>query len=155
MQHLRCEEGHIHKVMWLLSLPSGRLVFPCSADCCCSLASQFMPMTSLIGSPICLQTARRLVDGRWRKRPPLRSGISIVSHFLPSALGGFSLVIYLFCLHLGRLDPPLAREGWGGVVKMDQTGMLLQHQQPKSLSQHSSDTSLPVASQSGLWWLNE
>lgn len=102
MQHLRCEEGHIHKVMWLLSLslslPSERLGSPplgCLLQPCIAIYAN----DNFDRQPICLQTARRLVDGQCRKRPPLWSGISLVSHFLPSALGGFSpfyLFLYFF-----------------------------------------------------------
>lgn len=59
--------------------------------------------------PICLQTARRLVDGR----PPPPSGISLLSHFLPPTLGGF-----LFLLHSSRWAGASVRWKWG-VGKMD------------------------------------
>lgn len=38
-------------------------------------------------------------------------GLSIVSHFPRSTLGGF---VFFFCIHLGRLEPPFAGGGEDG-----------------------------------------
>lgn len=107
MQHLRCEEGHIHKVMWLLSLPpvSEAPSSPCSPGCSC-VASQFMGMTTLIGSLfVCKLRGDLLMDVLRRRRASLCFLIFCHQHWVAS---------FFCCIHLGGLEPPFAGSGgWG------------------------------------------
>lgn len=117
MQHLRCEEGHIHKVTQhalSLSLSSERLVLPCLAGCS-SIASQFMGMTT-DRQPICLQAARGLVDGQSCKHLLSLSGLSTVSHFVRLTLHCFNAFIQVGWLP----HQPEGGMGWGrGTVLHD------------------------------------
>lgn len=114
MQHLRCEEGHIHKVMWLLSLPPvSAAPSPPPPPGCSSVASQFMGMTTLIGSLfVCKLRGDLLMDGAENVLRCCRASLGFLIFCHQHWVASF------FLLHSSRWAGASVRWEWGA-GKMD------------------------------------